>query len=301
VTHRERTSTPDEQGRARVGAHTLHYSVAGDTGDGRRPLVLVNGLGANVGMWTPFRTALGARPTIAFDAPGTGGSSTPVRPLSMRELARVALDLLDVLGAGDVDLLGYSFGGAVAQEMARAEPARFHRMVLAASTCGWGALPGDPFALLALLTPARYYFGPATSATTAFFGDGSPRDFAVADTARLRNPPDPVGYAWQLVAALGWSSLAWLHRISVPTLVLGAQRDRMVHPSTASLLARRIPGARLEVVPRAGHFFLLREHNEDVAHRVVRFLDEDQAMPDSAGRGSVASGATSSPAALACT
>jgi pimeloyl-ACP methyl ester carboxylesterase len=277
VTRRERTSTAEEDGHARVGALTIHYSVTGPVRDGVRPLLLVNGLGANVGMWAPFRTALGARRTIAFDAPGTGASSTPLRPLTMRELGRVALGLLDALGTGEVDLLGYSFGGAIAQEMARAAPTRLHRMVLAASTCGWGAPPGDPFALFALLTPARYYFGPATAATTALFGDGMPRDFAVADAARLQHPPDPIGYAWQLFAALGWSSLAWLHRIRVPTLVLGAQRDRMVNPTTASLLARRIPGARLEVVPHAGHFFLLREHNEAVAERVARFLDQDQA------------------------
>ena len=80
--------------------------------------MLVSGLGANVEMWTPFRRSLGARHTIAFDAPGTGESSTPVRPLSMRELGAVTLGLLDALGYDEVDVLGYSFGGAIAQEMA---------------------------------------------------------------------------------------------------------------------------------------------------------------------------------------
>lgn len=260
--------------RVRVGALSLRYSVSGHEG---RPLLLISGLGANVEMWTPFRRSLGARRTIAFDAPGTGGSSTPVRPLTMRQLARVTVGLLDQLGYDDVDVLGYSFGGAIAQEMARGASAhRIQHLVLAATTCGWGAVPGDPLALVALLTPARYYFGPATAAVTSLFGEGAIRDFATADTARLHHPPDPVGYWWQVLAAAGWSSLPWLHKIRAPTLVLAAQRDRMVRASTARLLERRIPGARLEVVRGAGHFLLLREDTRAVARTITEFLDEDE-------------------------
>ena len=276
-----------------MGSLSIRYSLEGAVG---RPLLLVNGLGANIEMWAPFRAALGPRRTIAFDAPGTGGSSTPFRPLTMRELAHLAYGLLDALGVEESDLLGYSFGGAIAQEMARAEPGRIHRMVLAATTCGWGALPGDPVALVALLTPTRYYFGPATTATTAFFGDGDPRDFAIADAARLEHPPDPVGYAWQLVAALGWSSLGWLHRVTVPTLVVGAERDRMVHPSTARLLARRLPDARLHLVRGAGHFLLLREHDRTTARVIETFLDTERS-----GDGRAAQVVAASPAALAWT
>jgi poly(3-hydroxyoctanoate) depolymerase len=262
--------------RARVGSLSLRYSVSGREG---RPLLLINGLGANIEMWTPFRRSLGARHTIAFDAPGTGGSSTPLRPLSMRQLASVTIDLLDVLGHTEVDVLGYSFGGAIAQEVARATGTdRIHRLVLAATTCGWGALPGDPIALLALLTPARYYFGPATAAVTTLFGEGSLRDFATADTARLLRPPDPVGYWWQVLAAAGWSSLPWLRNVRVPTLVLAPERDRMVRASTSRLLARRIPDARLEVVPGASHFFLLREDTREVARTITGFLDEDDLL-----------------------
>jgi poly(3-hydroxyoctanoate) depolymerase len=194
----------------------------------------------------------------------------------MRELAGVAVGLLDAIGVGEVDVLGYSFGGAIALELGRDPgPARIHRLVLAATTCGWGALPGDPFALLALVTPARYYFAPATMASTAVFGEGALADFAAADAARLQRPPDPVGYWWQIVAALGWSSFHWLPRVRVPTLVLAAERDRMVRASTARLLARRIPNARLEVVPRASHFFLLREGNLRAVRAINAFLDED--------------------------
>jgi pimeloyl-ACP methyl ester carboxylesterase len=263
----------------RVGSLTLRYSVTGSEG---RPLLLVSGLGANVEMWTPFRRSLGARHTIAFDAPGTGESSTPVRPLCMRELGAFTVGLLDALGYAEVDVLGYSFGGAIAQEMARAAPGRIHRLVLAATSCGWGSVPGDLFAMLALVTPSRYYFGPATAAVNALFGARSISDFATADAARLHRPPDPIGYSWQLLAALGWSSLPWLHRVRADTLVLAAGSDRMVRASTSRLLASRIPNARLEVVPGANHFFLLGEDTRAASQLVTSFLDEQsEDQPDS--------------------
>ena len=145
-------SDPDREtrtGRVRVGSLSLRYSISGSPhADGRsRPLLLVNGIGANVEMWTPFRRALGDRCTVAFDVPGTGNSSTPLRPLTMRELGRVATGLLDALELRDVDVLGYSFGGAIAQEMARADDGRIAHLVLAATTCGWGTVPGDPLSL----------------------------------------------------------------------------------------------------------------------------------------------------------
>jgi poly(3-hydroxyoctanoate) depolymerase len=260
--------------RVRVGSLSLRYSVTGTEG---RPLLLVNGVGANIEMWEPFRRSLGSRRTIAFDAPGTGSSSTPVRPLTMREIATVTVGLLDALGYGAVDVLGYSFGGSIAQEMTRVDPGRIHRLVLAAASCGWGSVPGDPFALLAMLTPARYYFLPATATVNSLFGASRLGDFATADAARLHRPPDPLGYCWQLLAALGWSSLPWLHRVRVPTLVLAAARDRLVRASTARTLALRIPGARLEVVRDANHFFLLREDTRAATRLVTAFLDEQGA------------------------
>ena len=260
--------------RVRVGSLSLRCSVTGTEG---RPLLLVNGVGANIEMWEPFRRSLGSRHTIAFDAPGTGRSSTPTRPLTMRELGTVTLGLLDSLGYGTVDVLGYSFGGSIAQEMARVDPARIHRLVLAAASCGWGSVPGDPFALMAMLTPARYYFLPATATVNALFGGSRLTDFATADAARLHRPPDPIGYCWQLLAAVGWSSLPWLHRVRVPTLVLAAARDRLVRASTARTLARRVAGARLAVVPDANHFFLLREDTRAASKLVTSFLDEQGA------------------------
>ena len=100
-------------------------------GDGP-PLLLINGIGAHAGMWKPLREALPGPRLIAFDAPGTGRSATPPIPLSLEALARVAEGVLDELGVEQADVLGYSFGGAVAQRLARRAPERVRRLVLAA-------------------------------------------------------------------------------------------------------------------------------------------------------------------------
>src|ERR1700694_288691 len=86
------------------------------------PLLLINGLGANIEMWEPLRRLLTDRQTIAFDAPGAGASAKPTMPLHMRDLAELVNELLDELGYTVVDVLGYSLGGAVAQQLAHQHP-----------------------------------------------------------------------------------------------------------------------------------------------------------------------------------
>jgi poly(3-hydroxyoctanoate) depolymerase len=268
-----------EDHEARVEVDGLQIRCSRRRGGGR-PVLLVNGLGANVEMWEPFRRALGGRPTIAFDAPGTGESGTPLRPWSIRRLAALAVVLLDRLGVGDVDVVGYSFGGAVAQELARAEPTRVHRVVLAATTCGWGGFPPEPLALAALLSPARYYAGGAGHAFTRIaFGDPDTVDLRRSDAAREERPPSVLGYYWQALAMATWSSWPWLGELTQPVLVIAGAHDRVVPRRTAELLAQRIPGSRLVVLPGAGHSFLLEENVDTVAAIVTGFLDGAQRTP----------------------
>src|SRR5262249_61841402 len=87
-----------------------------------------------------------------------GGSQTPLLPRPLCSLARLAGRLLDVLGyPGAVDVLGISWGGALAQEFALSCPRRVRRLVLASTSTGWLSIPGRPSALWILATPRRYY------------------------------------------------------------------------------------------------------------------------------------------------
>jgi len=91
---------------------------------------------------------------------------------------------------------------------------------------------------------------------------------------RLQAPPSALGYAYQLYAVAGWTSLPWLHRLRQPSLVVAGERDPSVPLGNARILAARIPDARLHVVRGGGHLFLLDEP-ETAAGAIRAFLDED--------------------------
>lgn len=93
---------------------------------------------------------------ISFAAPGAGRSSTQAAPYRMAALAGMAVELLDVLGHDRVDVVGYSFGGVLAQQFARDHPDRVRRLALCATTPGWGGLAGEVTSRLAVMTPVRY-------------------------------------------------------------------------------------------------------------------------------------------------
>ena len=120
--------------------HRIHIAEAG-VGE---PLLLIAGLGCNTEMWGPFLSYLPERRIIRYDAPGTGRSSTPVYPVSVAELAELTAAVLDDCGISSTDVIGYSYGGGVAQQLALDHPERIERLVLAATTCGVGMVLGSP-------------------------------------------------------------------------------------------------------------------------------------------------------------
>jgi len=225
----------------------LRVSAAGRLSE--RPLLLCNGLGAGLELWQPVREALGSWPTVAFDAPGVGASDVPGYPPTMRGIAGTVARLLDRLGLERVDVLGVSWGGVLAQELARRHPDRVRRLVLAATSPGLIAVPGDPLVLPRMLLQRQ----------------GWPRSLHQV-SAR--------GYLWQLLALRRWTSLPWLHRLRQETLVLAGDRDPIVPLVNAQLLAARIPRADLHVVPGGSHLFLVTRADE-VAPVITAFLRAD--------------------------
>jgi poly(3-hydroxyalkanoate) depolymerase len=225
-------------------------------------------------MWPPFRDPLG-RPTIAFDAPGVGESSVPLVPPTMNGVARTVLALLDHLDVPVVDVLGVSWGGALAQELAYRGGERVRRLVLCATMAGGAPIPGDLRVLAILATPLRYWspsyldrvasrlYGPEVVA--------DPQLMAHQRRARFTRAPSSRGYLWQMLALRHFASVLWLPRLRQPTLVLTGRDDSIVPVANGRILAGRIPDARLEVVA-GGHLFLLTHAAENAA-RVNAFLD----------------------------
>jgi pimeloyl-ACP methyl ester carboxylesterase len=251
----------------RLGDHRVRVRIRG-TG---APLLLLNGVGAPLEIWQPLVRRLGGMRTVAFDAPGSGRSGTPDLPLSVSGHAAVAAHLLDELGYDAVAVLGFSFGGMVAQELARRAPTRVERLVLASTSCGWGGVPGSPAALFAVSSPERAY---ARALSDVVESDGDDDTDGLLRLWRHGLPPAAAarrGHLYQMWAAASWSSLLWLRELTRPALVVTGDADPLVPPVNARILAGRLPDARLHIVDGGGHLCLI-DRAEQVAPIVRAFL-----------------------------
>ena len=245
-----------------------------------RPLLLLMGIGGNLEMWTPFEEALDGRvvQTITVDAPGTGGSGGYRFPRRMSGLASTMERMLDALGYHRVDVLGVSFGGVLAQQLAHQAPDRVRRLVLAATGIGLGGVPGSPRVLLRLATPRRYtqpdYYRRVAGDIYGGLARRDPDAMLHGSLARFTHAPGLGGYLAQLYAIAGWTSLPWLCRLPQPTLVLAGDDDPIVPLVNGRILNRLIPDSRLYVVADGGHLFLL-EQAADVGRVVTAFVEPD--------------------------
>ena len=243
-------------------------------GDGH-PVLLLNGVGGSIALWDAMYEDLRDFQIISFDAPGTGHSSTPRLPYTMKALAKVVAGLLDLLGQRQVDVLGYSFGGVLAQQFARDFPERVRRLVLGATMCGWGVLPGETLALLSMVTPVRYYSKLAYALTAPVLAGGAaeatPEFIDRTAAARVDAPPSLSGYWLQLMAAWSWSSLPWLHELEHPTFVVAGAQDRLLPPVNSELIASLLPRARLLGLDGWGHYVLL-DRQSGAGEAIADFL-----------------------------
>jgi pimeloyl-ACP methyl ester carboxylesterase len=251
--------------------HRIHAKA---TGSGE-PLLLLNGLGGHTDMWAPISERFRMRTIIIFDAPGTGRSSISPYPVTIPALADLAAAVLDDFGFESADVVGYSYGGAVAQQMAYDKPDRVRRLVLAATTCGVGSVPASPRAMNTIATPFRYYSETYFERTAkAAYGGRIGRDAKVRQSimaARQRHPPSPYGYAMQIMGGAGWSSLGFLAQIPHETLVICGDDDPLVPLENAEMLASMIPRGKLDVVKDAGHL-MLWDDAQLVGARIREFI-----------------------------
>jgi poly(3-hydroxyalkanoate) depolymerase len=254
----------------------VNLRVATQHGRAKPPLLLFNGIGANLELCFPFMEAMSEREIVIFDVPGVGRSQMSWRPRRFSGLARLARKLLDRLGYRSVDVIGVSWGGALAQQFARQYPDRCRRLILAATSPGAVMVPGRPSALSKMITPQRY-LSPAYMKKAAgdIYGGEVRRNpnLMSAHSARII-PPQLMGYVYQLLAGMGWTSIHWLHKIRQPTLVMAGAEDPLVPPVNSRIISLLIPNNRLVVVPGGGHLFML--HSLDKVVPVIRtFLDSE--------------------------
>ena len=179
-------------------------------------------------------------------------------PLSISDHAALALALLDELGHERADVVGFSLGGMVAQQLAHDAGDRVRRLILVGTGCGLGGMPPTLQALMLLSMPLRYHSERVYHGTNQLLTEADRMLLARLSSlsaSRLRHPPPLRGYAYQLAAGSMWSSFSWLATVPVPTLVLVGSVDQVVPPANGYQLARLLPTSRLHVLD-GGHLCL---------------------------------------------
>ncbi len=257
----------------------LRVATQKGSAKGGLPLLLFNGIGANLELCFPFMEAMPEKEIVIFDVPGVGRSEMSWRPRRFSGLARLAYRLLDRLGYQQVDAIGVSWGGALAQQFARQYPQRCRRLVLAATSPGVVMVPGRPSALSKMITPRRYLSPTYMQRAGADIYGGEVRrnpKLMSSLTSRII-PPQFMGYVYQLIAGMGWTSIHWLHRIRQPTLVMAGSDDPLVPPVNSRIISLLIPNNRLHIVPGGGHLFMLHSIDK-VVPVITAFLESENPL-----------------------
>ncbi len=273
-------SAPDRVRTISVRGITARISVRPGVGPfvNEPPLLLCNGIGVSFEVLQPLVDALDPRRgVVRFDVPGVGGSAPPPTPYPIAALASWVARLMADLGHQRFDVLGLSWGGGLAQQLAVQSWRRVRRVVLVATGTGVLMVPAHPSVLLKMSTPRRHR-DPAYAASIAAEIYGGTMRTDPEKGARLlhsvtRSGPRR-GYYYQLGAMAGWSSLPFLRLLRQPTLVMGGDDDPIIPAANPRLQARLIPRARLHLY-EGGHLDIVTE-----AETLVPVVEEFLLAPD---------------------
>lgn len=224
------------------------------------PILLIMGLGYTAHMWHRARAWLAEHfRTIAFDNRGVGRSDAPAGPYPIALMAADAAAVLDAAEVACAHVFGVSMGGMIAQELALQHPRRVRSLILGATAAGGPtAVRSEPAAAQMLKARAGMTPEQAAAAALPFVYDaGTPPDLIEEDMS-TRRPwlPRAESYVAQLQGILAWESYSRLPAISVPTLVIHGENDRLVPAGNGRIIAGRIPGAKLQLIAHASHIFL---------------------------------------------
>ncbi|MEU4674610.1 alpha/beta hydrolase [Amycolatopsis sp. NPDC023774] len=266
-------------------ANGIRYTYTRIGGNDTPPLLFLSHFRASIDMWDPgfVERVAAAREVILVDNAGVGRSEGRT-PTTIPDMAEHVLAFIDALGLDVVDLLGFSLGGYVAQELALARPVLVRRLVLAGTaprgTGGDLALSGRTH-----VAATKEALGPKDLLYLLFPQTETGRTHGIEFIRRLGRPrPDPdfavTPESWraQLDSATAWGrpDPAGVHRLALlrqPTLVAHGEHDVMVSVDKARLLAAHLPNAVLKIFPDAGHGFLFQHHTE-FADDITNFLGE---------------------------
>jgi pimeloyl-ACP methyl ester carboxylesterase len=267
-----------------VDGETFAYRRFGNAAALAPPLVFLQHFRGNLDSWDPALVdRLAQQREVILLANRGVGASTGVVPDNVRDMARDVLRFLDALALKQIDVLGFSLGGYVAQEIALLRPRAVRRIVLA------GTAPRGGYDLhqwsdkvYSLVTADQM----TAESFLALFFSGSEEsrargmEYLSRAQGRQGDPDDPTDLACrdaQLAAITEWGipdpgQLARLAAITQPTFVAVGDNDEMMHTRNSQLLSDRLPEAQLRIYPDANHGFL-EQYPELFADHVNAFLN----------------------------
>jgi pimeloyl-ACP methyl ester carboxylesterase len=267
-----------------VDGDSLVYRRFGNTQTDVPPLMLLQHFRGNLDFWDPTLVDRIARDREVILLANRGvGASTGVVPDNVTEMARDVLLFVDALGLKQVNLLGFSLGGYIAQELALLRPRLIRRIVLA-GTAPQGAPDLHRWTDDVYTHACADEITPEHALSVFFSGSEESRakGMEYLDRTQRRQtdrdaPTDLATRDAQLAAITAWgipdaSKLNRLAGIIQPTFVAAGDHDTMMHTRNSQLLADRLPNAHLRVYPDANHGFL-NQYPELVAEHVNAFLD----------------------------
>jgi pimeloyl-ACP methyl ester carboxylesterase len=283
--HHQGTVVADKAvtGTVQVDGTRIAYRAFGAT-EGT-PLLFCHRFRGTMDDWDPqlVDTIAEHRPVVLFDSAGVG-RSTGTTPNAIEAMARVAISAARALGLDQIDILGWSMGGAVAQHVALLAPALVRRLVLAGT--GPGGVPDSPAPpprVAEIVRKPIDEFGDEDFVYLFFHDTDTSRALGRQHLARLGQRAEPPGpavaeesYMAQLHALLSFAvgegaTIERLGEIHQPTLVANGHHDVMVHAYNSYVMSQRLPDATLVLYPDAGHGFLF-QLAEEFGDLVTRFL-----------------------------
>src|SRR6202051_334962 len=235
-----------EQHYVATGAQRIRVNIRHGSGV---PLVLCNGIGASLEVLDPLVEQLNPdRTVVRFDVPGTGGSPTSLAPYGFPYLAWVLGRVLSKLGIGVVDVLGLSWGGALAQQFAFQNPRRCRRLILVATGTGALMVPAHPRILAKMITPRRFSDPDYAASIAGELYGGTVRAHG-EDVAKLfvrqLHAGSKIGYLHQMLAGAVWTSLFALPAVRQETLIVAGTDDPIVPVANARIMHALLPHSRL--------------------------------------------------------
>ena len=253
----------------------LYYEV---TGEGR-PFVFLSETACDGEVWKMYPAPEFSRDhrCIAFDYRGTGRSGKPSIPYTTDMFADDVAAVMDHAGAGDAIVCGHSMGGRVAQLLALDHPGKVGKLILASTGASFPHTKGIPLKLATEMVEKGYERYVRESSVAVGFTDAfakrHPERVQRYLDVRMANPCPPEFYLRHVIARQQHDTSRRLGDIAVPTLVLVGEDDRSVtsdmdHRTSADILAKGIPGARLVVLPGERHSYFFA--NPDAAHKAIR-------------------------------